>query len=332
MPRVNTTIDVFSPLIVYSPLISWLTGNDTEDSQGGRYQDGTFIVSSKNGSASFAFKGTAVWLFGAKRSNHGNYSVTLDDVSPSQVFDGNNANGEFRTLLYGASGLSFGDHKVVITNLLTNVTEPFVDLDFIILESVVGDDDSGGSDSPLATTIATVSRSSTLFEFGGTGWINSPYNQSFQATDGMYTSTPGDTLFFTFEGEAVTVVGAVGPLCGQYNVSLDNSTSTSYNGSRVEPNAGQILFYASGLEHGIHNLLFTNLPPSSKPGVISGDSLLIQQIANQSTSVESTMPSFNTSGASEPTVEKKRELPKGLGIGILSGVAGRWSPEVRGSW
>lgn len=112
-----------------------------------RYQDDTFIITSQNGSASFAFKGTGVWLFGAKRINHGNYSVTLDDTSP-QVFDGNDANGKeqtavarplcligpvgkFQTLLFGASSLSHDNHNVVVTNLPINVNKSFVDLDFV---------------------------------------------------------------------------------------------------------------------------------------------------------------------------------------------------------
>lgn len=80
----------------------------------------------------------------------------------------------------------------------------------------------------------------------------------------------------------MTVFGAVGPLCGQYNVSLNGMIPTLYNATTVVANAGQVLFYASGFGHGMHNLLFTNLPPNLNPGILSGTSLLIQQITNQS--------------------------------------------------
>lgn len=44
--------------------------------------DGTFtLTNAASATAIFEFNGTGVWLYGAKRPNHGTYSVTLDGVN-----------------------------------------------------------------------------------------------------------------------------------------------------------------------------------------------------------------------------------------------------------
>lgn len=79
----------------------------------------------------------------------------------------------------------------------------------------------------------------------------------------------------------MTVLGGVGPLCGQYNVSLDGSPSTTYNASSSEANSGQVLFYSSGLANAPHTLLLTNLGSSSSSGGPQ-TSLVVRQIMNMS--------------------------------------------------
>ncbi|KAG8772489.1 hypothetical protein FRC12_003058 [Ceratobasidium sp. 428] len=84
----NVTIDDISPLITYQG--RWkdsfnLTNSDPYTDQ---YLGGSFHVSITNGAQlSFQFTGIAVYIFGAKRTNHGNYSVQLDGQTP-EVFNG----------------------------------------------------------------------------------------------------------------------------------------------------------------------------------------------------------------------------------------------------
>ncbi|KLO14588.1 hypothetical protein SCHPADRAFT_303802 [Schizopora paradoxa] len=130
MPKVNTTIDVFSPLITYSPSNGWIPGNLTADPKGRLYQDGTFITTTVNGStASFSFDGTGIWLFGAKRGNHGNYSVTLD--GNTNTFSGTSDTDVLQTPLFGASNLSHGLHNIVLTNVPLSSSHDFTDLDYV---------------------------------------------------------------------------------------------------------------------------------------------------------------------------------------------------------
>lgn len=73
----------------------------------------------------FAFNGTGIQLFGAKRSNHGAYQVTIDGNS----FPPGSGAGpdEFQTLLFTTTSLTPGLHKLV----LTNQEDKFFDLDFV---------------------------------------------------------------------------------------------------------------------------------------------------------------------------------------------------------
>jgi hypothetical protein len=63
-------------------------------------------------------------VYGAASTNHGGYSVSLDGMPP-QSYNGSEKTFRAQQLLYFASSLSNGTHKVVLT-----VTQPETDLDF----------------------------------------------------------------------------------------------------------------------------------------------------------------------------------------------------------
>lgn len=94
-----------------------------------RYYLGTFTKNNvSNGKASFTFNGTAFWIYGAKRSNHGTYSVEVDGASyPNN--NGNSANSQFMVSLFNTSGLTQGSHTVSLTNTGTN--GQYVDIDLV---------------------------------------------------------------------------------------------------------------------------------------------------------------------------------------------------------
>jgi hypothetical protein len=97
-----------------------------------RYSNnGTFTMTTTYGaSASLTFNGTAVWIYGAKRSNHGPYNVTLD----GRVYrdDGFYAGQVFQQVLFSAVGLDgTKPHTVSIVNSLTDATKPYLDVDFV---------------------------------------------------------------------------------------------------------------------------------------------------------------------------------------------------------
>jgi hypothetical protein len=98
------------------------------------------LSSSTSGSAIVSFNGNQVALYGATSGNHGLYSVSLDG-QPPQKFNGSAVTFRPQQLLYFASNLPSGDHKVVLTNLEDKV---FTDFDFAII-TTYGSPPGGGS-------------------------------------------------------------------------------------------------------------------------------------------------------------------------------------------
>jgi hypothetical protein len=104
--------------------------------------------------ASFSFNGTAVWIFGAKRGNHGHYIVTIDN-GQAERFDGyaptqsDGTDGVYQVVcflvsvqglvahrppqpLFSKTDLKDGFHTVVLSNDGgADSGKPYVDIDFI---------------------------------------------------------------------------------------------------------------------------------------------------------------------------------------------------------
>lgn len=97
-----------------------------------RYSNGgTFTTTSNLASAVFTFNGTAIWIFGAKRDNHGPYNVTLDGQTTDDNGYDPNPPGQFQTPLFSATGLSPGQHVVSIGNTPPSTQQLYLDVDFV---------------------------------------------------------------------------------------------------------------------------------------------------------------------------------------------------------
>jgi hypothetical protein len=69
-----------------------------------------------------------VSIFGARRDNHGNYSVLLDGM---RKMTGNGFGGkDFNQSLFSVADLPYGKHDVVITN---DESKLYLDLDYVIV-------------------------------------------------------------------------------------------------------------------------------------------------------------------------------------------------------
>lgn len=80
MPVYNITISDSSPLITYSE--NW-TDSSSVDPLRSAYADFTFHATQELGAAAkFTFNGTGIYLFGARRDNHGQYGVSIDGAPP----------------------------------------------------------------------------------------------------------------------------------------------------------------------------------------------------------------------------------------------------------
>jgi hypothetical protein len=89
-------------------------------------------VSFKGATASFTFNGTGVYLYGAMRPNHDQYSVTIDGHSVS-LANGSASPDSFQQLLYGNGSLPYGLHQVILANDFVQVPSAFVDLDYVVM-------------------------------------------------------------------------------------------------------------------------------------------------------------------------------------------------------
>ena len=77
-------------------------------------------------SMSFTFNGTGLTIVGAKRGNHGLYSVNLDGIG-SPALNGSSPTDLMNQTLFVSVQLQKDTHSVV----LTNENQAFVDVDYV---------------------------------------------------------------------------------------------------------------------------------------------------------------------------------------------------------
>ena len=82
-----------------------------------RYWSGSnTFTQTPHASVTFDFVGTRVIVKGARRWNHGHYSVTLDSIFQAELSGEPENDDEFDTVLYEKDGLEQGTHRIVLTN------------------------------------------------------------------------------------------------------------------------------------------------------------------------------------------------------------------------
>ncbi|KAJ8076803.1 hypothetical protein PM082_001226 [Marasmius tenuissimus] len=166
MPSVITTIEDYSPLLVYS--LDWSQGS-SEDSAASKYSASSFFATkTTGGTVTFAFRGTEIEVAGSKRNNHGNYQVNLDGTSfPPQSGQAPDP-GNFQVPLFSRNNLNDASHTITLTNQGTN--NQFLDIDFVTFRTNVG-----RIDEPLVMT--TVQDSDPAFAYSpASAWSASPDN------------------------------------------------------------------------------------------------------------------------------------------------------------
>ncbi|KIY48527.1 hypothetical protein FISHEDRAFT_73497 [Fistulina hepatica ATCC 64428] len=246
------TIDNISPLITYLPSLEWRPGSKS-DSAYVNYTDETFTLTNTSGAyASFLFNGTGVQIYGAKRNNHGQYTVSLDNGTEN-VFDGYSATNLFQQVLYSASSLSDVKHTVVITN---SDDGKYLDVDM-------------ASRAPLQWEYTlSENASSQTYEDTDSMFSYSPSlswttrfsaTSSFSGNNGHRTSDAGACMTFNFTGEAVQIFGGVGTNSGFYTAQVDDGTVSTYNTTRQSSYAKVLLYHAVNLGQGNHLVTLTNV-------------------------------------------------------------------------
>ncbi|KAG8702615.1 hypothetical protein FRC09_004649, partial [Ceratobasidium sp. 395] len=244
MPTTNVTIDDVSALIQYTPVGGniW-KDSPTSDQSLGNYFDGTYhSVQMYGASASFQFDGTAVYLYAAKRFQHGPYAILLDG---QQVYNATFQSNDsiYKQLMYSATNLTPGWHNLTcVNNDPTNQT--YTEIDYITW---------------------TTSMSSDLTEsFGQSIGVGSMVYSSMaawkQVTDSeptMVTSTDGASVTINFQGNGITLEGKTGAMFGAFSAQVDNNPARQFNAQSSQTHS-TLLFRQDNLSTGNHTLVVTN--------------------------------------------------------------------------
>ncbi|KAF7321947.1 hypothetical protein MKEN_00717200 [Mycena kentingensis (nom. inval.)] len=242
-------VDDVSPLIQYKG--SWQAG-DKSDSEFSKYSNGTFMVSStKDDMATFVFTGTQVTLYGARRDNHGPYTIYLDGLQ--QTLDGQSGQATFGPL-FTSNALTQQSHTIAISNSVINGSDPnrFLDLDYITWTS-----------EWAAPTKELDAVETAYFAYQPSNAWKTDLGSDlsgFNNNTGYVTTDNDASVTITFAGESCIVYGAVGPNLGSYAVKLDGNDAGTFNATRQNYAASQRLFQTEGLGPANHTLTFTNKP------------------------------------------------------------------------
>ncbi|TRM58243.1 hypothetical protein BD626DRAFT_511931 [Schizophyllum amplum] len=260
----NFTIESVCPLIHYDPADGWREGDGADDPELNKYSNGAFTLTNKSGSsASFSFNGSAVYVYGAKRSNHGIYNAEIDGVTTS--YSGRDSAGQFQVPLFVADSLDDTLHTVKITNQ----EDLYLDIDYITWTATLEGD--------YSPSLTTAQDGDTMFSYTpSNAWSTSasdiPQIDRFNGGTAHGTRTADASVTLEFEGQAVRLYGGTGPQRGPYDVQFDGGKVQTFNATKRDIGGQILLFYADGLGEGSHSLQLTNKP------VIDGQGLAIDYV------------------------------------------------------
>ncbi|KAK0225668.1 hypothetical protein IW262DRAFT_702766 [Armillaria fumosa] len=263
MPSFTATIQDYSPLISYDS--NWFSGT-SNDNRLDRYSDNSMMVTNVTGaSATFRFNGTGVNVYGAKRSNHGSYQVTLDGrTSPTETSF--NDTGMYQTLLFSSITLEQGFHELILTNKGAG-DHPFLDIDFVssdltpsaliaisLVTKITWQTSIGSFDKSLV--VNTVQDTDPSFTYSPpSAWSSSPQHSDFYfGSTGHSSVESGSVLTYNFFGEGASLYGSVGPGYAAFSAQLDGGPFVNSTAVRKSFVPQVLLYHADGLGSGQHVL------------------------------------------------------------------------------
>ncbi|KAF8334728.1 uncharacterized protein EI90DRAFT_3050000 [Cantharellus anzutake] len=276
--RRNFTIDAPNSLIQYSTA-GWRLVYAADDPSANFYRNGTAVTSSTPGaSATFDFFGTGIWVYGARRDNHGNYTVSLD--GGMSIYDGHDPKGAFQVLLFGQSDLPSENHTLTILN---SPGPGYFDIDFIIWETSI----TNGSTQVLIddTTYSNNTDATSAFRYfpEPTSWTigylePEAYNTTLSSAQKPNALT---SLIVPSTADLVAIYGKLGPGHGPYKCVVNKTrgegprTIIGNGGMYANPTNQQMLCLFEGLNDGSSpstNIIVSNEATSpSDPNILSID-------------------------------------------------------------
>ncbi|QRW23868.1 hypothetical protein RhiXN_10192 [Rhizoctonia solani] len=246
----NFTLDDASPLIRYDA--TWDDGfNSSFDDQFAKYQGQSFQCTNIDGAtANLTFRGTAIYVYGAKRSNHGYYRVAMNGEENPAV-SGRPPSGQpnqFQTLLFSKEGLPDGENTMELTNIREGDGLDYVDIDYIVITREV--DESNDSRRTL------VSHDQFTYTSLWTTQLNCKDIATHRHIQQIprVRKRPSSSVALRF------VYGGVGPAFGMFGVEIDGQDWGVLNATRAAAGHPSVtLFAISSLGNGDHTLSLTNL-------------------------------------------------------------------------
>ncbi|KAH6914483.1 hypothetical protein BKA70DRAFT_1369749 [Coprinopsis sp. MPI-PUGE-AT-0042] len=210
MPNVTVFVEDYSPLLIYGD--GWSPGT-AGDSSLASYSDSSYMTTQDRGElVSFVFTGLKVQLFGAKRPDYGQYEITANDT-PYPARNASNETAVFQTSLWSFDWLNITSRTIKMINAGNNKA---IDLDFVTWIFPLGDDDEEVITSTFEDTHPSFKYDSN------TTWAPTTSNVARYSGGSVHvSSTAGSSFEFTFEGDAISLYGPVGPTGAPYTVTVD---------------------------------------------------------------------------------------------------------------
>ncbi|KAG8856292.1 hypothetical protein FRB91_000921 [Serendipita sp. 411] len=261
--RYSVQVDDTSPILSYSgDWSSSASGGDTAE-----YWGASFHATSSNSSyVTLSFIGTGVTVYGSKGPDHGTFIATVDQEE--HFLDAYEETNVYRTTMFSQTGLPLGTHYLKITNLIRDMSQPWLYLDYIDFET--------GQDDNIRNVNYTIDDvNSTISYIPGGAWV-AGREPTAQHIDGTFhtSAVPGAQLSTHFEGNAIYVFGSLGVDYGLLNVTVDGSYGSLINCSASKSRTQALLFYTS-VASGRHSISVQI--PANSSGTVNFDAFVVSR-------------------------------------------------------
>ncbi|WVW86138.1 hypothetical protein I302_108179 [Kwoniella bestiolae CBS 10118] len=275
------TLDDSSPLFKYRG--TWVRQHD-QDPQINQYFERTFYsTNNADDSVSLTFNGTGITVYGAKKSNHGMYTVQLDGRNMG-TSDGYSASPAYQQELYGVDDLSPDqEHTLVFTNAPLGVGNNLTRNSFEIDSAVIRTATTG------TVYTSVIDDTSSIITYTGGNWVRGTPSNDYHGTTRMVSKDSEDYMQFRFSGSSVQLYGAVNWDHGNHSVIVDGvqSPNNVFNGSFYGLKPKATLFMINNLPEGQHDIIVTNLGQGAKGNYYDFDYAVINSTLPPSSAVAS---------------------------------------------
>ncbi|KAG8898671.1 hypothetical protein FRC01_010819 [Tulasnella sp. 417] len=256
---------------------------------------------------SLIFNGTSIWVNSVDETEYVPYYIYLDSLTVASVRMPSTG-----SLLYRNSYLDPNEQHTV-------TVQPARLLESVIIETDVGDE----------TTIVMSTDDSRYF--GRTGFVSTGQWNTFACfsegrTAGMchVSEGSGSEISYMFQGDAITIWGAVEDQDSLYQVSVDDVRPISFAGSNATmPRPAAVLAHYSNLGSGPHTIRLMSLPRNGRSRIEVDYVQIYAKVPLTGSSPTTVEPSIASStpliGDAPQPQAAGRNLSKSAVIGIVVG-------------